>query len=64
MIQFLSGDTMQLKYHGIAYTPKLQKPEYILTMTGCYRSYHTTRPKPRLCTARQLIYRGVPYEIN
>ncbi|MEO1399772.1 MAG: DUF4278 domain-containing protein [Cyanobacteria bacterium J06635_1] len=56
---------MQLKYRGIAYTPKPQTIEYPFSEPGCYRrspiQLGEPHPKLGLRKSRQLVYRGVPY---
>ena len=57
---------MELKYRGIAYTPKPQTSEYPFTAQGCYRGrpIQLGAPQPQLrpYTPRQMVYRGVVYQ--
>ena len=55
---------MQLKYRGIAYTPKAQTAEYPFTAQGCYRGrpIQLGAPQPQLHTPSQRVYQGVVYQ--
>lgn len=58
---------MQLKYRGVAYTPKAPTTEYPFSAFGRYRGcpIQFGEPQPKLGLRQpqhQLVYRGVPYK--
>ncbi|MEO0540002.1 MAG: DUF4278 domain-containing protein [Cyanobacteria bacterium P01_A01_bin.105] len=59
---------MQLKYRGIAYTPKVPTSAYPFSVTGRYRGCPIQLGEPQLQPVlrapRQLVYRGVAYEAS
>lgn len=59
---------MELKYRGVAYTPKAQTSVYPFTAKGCYRGrpiqIGVTQPHRGLQAPLQLTYRGVQYQID
>lgn len=57
---------MQLKYRGIAYTPRMQSTVYPFAAEGRYRGcpikFEARQQRLGIRPPEQLVYRGVSYE--